>query len=375
MVKEVTVPGFWGRILGAMMTLAELHELAWTHADAGRVAEAAATFREAIGVAEAEDGPNSPDIANLATDLAVVLEDASEYGAAEGAARRAIAVLDGFAERDETLAAIEMRAHGVLSMSLRAMGRFPEARREIFASLAVAERHFGPTHALTASALTGVGMFCKFSGEFAEAERAYLRGQAILTDLHGPESVELANTHHNLGGLYHAQGQYAKAEPHGRRAVLLRRAALGADHPAVVSDEVALAGILDGMGPSEESERIYRRALDFWRAKYGDSHYEVATTLHNLAALRRDFGRAGEAVDLFGEALVMKRRLLGDSSPDTALTAACLAQLLYASGRSREALPLCQLAVDAYAGNCQPGHPDFTAIRELLDSVKKDLQG
>lgn len=343
----------------------ELQHQAWIHADRGDLPAATAALEQAIDIVAQDDGPFSFDAANLLCELAAIFERADRFADAIAAARRSLAILGNFEGRDEAAATIEVRNHGVLSASERALGHFAAAQLAIVESLSLAETYLGPTHPVTAEAWAGLGVFHKYSGEFDQAEAAYRRALEILVPLHGEDSPEVAPLYHNLGGLHHARGSFEAGIPWARRAWEINVQAHGENSVEATADAVALAGLLDEIAPSAESERIYRKALEVWRTAFGTEHYEVATTLHNLAALRRDFGDAAEATTLFRQAYEMKSRLLGSESPDTALSAMCLAQML----DSGTAVPLLQKALAAYEANCHPEHPELLACRGLLQRV------
>ncbi len=354
-----------------------LQEEAWEHADRGDYTSAIDALARALSVVEREDGPDTLDAANLLAELADLFETTCRYEDAAGAARGSVAILAKAPERDETVAIIEARAWQTLSASLRALGRFGEARHAVLEAVRGAETGLGAEHPDTAAALNALGMFHKFSGEFDLAEAAYRRAMAILLPVHGQDGPGMASLYHNLGGLHHARGAFAEGSPWARRAWEIRSRELGEDSPEATADAVALAALLDEGGPSAESERIYRRALEVWRRRFGDEHYEVASTLHNLAALRRDSGDRLEAETLFRQAYEMKVELLGPGSPDTALSAACLAAMLERDGDRGEALRLARSAAAAFEANCLPSHPQSLACRGLagrLEAAEKNRE-
>ncbi len=357
-----------------MATAGQMQGRAWALCEEARWAEAIPPSEEALRLAEAESGAESPDVANLASELAELLEKTNRFEEAIAAAERSIRILkalEPFEECREDLATILSRSHAVHSMALRAVGRFAEARAEIRRSVETAERYLGEGHQVTGSAYCGLGMFCKYSGEFEEAERAYRRSLEILTPICGAESRALATIYHNLGGLEHSRGNFEAGVPWARKAYEVRRKLFGEECPETVADAVALAGILDELGPSAESEKIYRDALVSWARIFGEEHYEIASTLHNLAALRRDMGDRTEAIRLYRQAYEMKWRLLGAQSPDTGLTGMCLAQMLgQEKGGGREALELAQAALAAYERNCAETHPERVACVELVRELK-----
>ena len=56
-----------------------LHEESLEALAAGRLAEAGSAARRALAIFEVEDGPDSPDVANLSNHMAEILEAAGDY--------------------------------------------------------------------------------------------------------------------------------------------------------------------------------------------------------------------------------------------------------------------------------------------------------
>ncbi len=326
------------------------------------LAEAERLCGEALTIFEAEEGPESPDVANILHTLGGILEQRGSYDHAAACAARAAHIIEPlvpqFEGDDGRL--ILANALGLWGTALRQKGQYAEAEGPLRRALAVAEETAQPGMVVTA--LNNLGVLCKFWGRFEDGSRFYERALELARAME-PHSDILPTLLHNVGGLHHARGAFAEAVAPSREAWELRRAALGEDHPHTLADEVAYAAILDGLGRYTESRPIYERAVAAYQRIFGPEHYEVASTLHNLAALEAAEGNVARAEELYRGALAMKERLLGIEHPDTALTAGNLSGVLEDRGQPHEALELARQALMVMERTLEKDHPHVAAMR------------
>jgi tetratricopeptide (TPR) repeat protein len=344
----------------------ELHQQSSRLEEAGDWAGAEHLCRQALAIFEEEDGPDSPDVANLSCDLAAILESRGDYSGAEQCARRAIAIVEpvlaAFEGSDGAL--ILLRALSLLGTALRQQGFYPQALAPLERAIELAEA-LPENPANAAEAWNNLGIVCKYAGWFERGAAAY-RTALRWAERCAEGTCLQATIWHNIGGLEHARERFDSAEEPARRAWEIRRTALGDEHPAALADAVAYAAVLDGLGRLDESRPIYERALAAYEARFGPRHFEVAATLHNLAVLERAEGNLARAAELARRARETKRTLLGEEHPDTALTTLVLASILWELGRTGEARALARQAAEVFTRRLTPGHPHLAQARELL---------
>jgi tetratricopeptide (TPR) repeat protein len=126
-----------------------LHEAA-VEAYGGRVDEAEELFRRSVALFEQVEGPASPDVAAALGNLGAVLEDRSDYLAAEECYVRAETITgaieeDGFKnyEDDEDLARLRLQSLDNLGRIRRMQGRYALAEPVIRRALNFAVWTFG----------------------------------------------------------------------------------------------------------------------------------------------------------------------------------------------------------------------------------------
>ena len=353
----------------------ELQEYAWTLQAEGRLDEAFKACREALQLIEADEGPDSPDAANILNDLAEIEKERQNFEAAVALAERARAILDALGDRftGETAMLIRLRTLNLLGEIRRVQGDYACAEVDLDRALTTAVGEFGDVSEEAAEARNNLAVLYKYWGRFKEARRLYEEALRVITAIHGASSLEAGVIFHNIGGVLHAQGDFSAAEEPGRKAWDISRQLLGEDDTRTVIDASAYASILDGLERYDESETIYRHALTVLQRAFGPDHYEVAANLHNLAAVLAVRGHLVEAEQHYRRALEVKDTLLGEESPDAALTRNNLGRLLNQAGRPGEGVPLLQKAVTILEKRLAPEHPHLAAARRNLQEALSSL--
>jgi tetratricopeptide (TPR) repeat protein len=168
------------------------------------------------------------------------------------------------------------------------------AESELEKALAIAEG-FGEKDPRLARTLHNLAYIYRAEGRLALAEPHYLHALGIQEAVLGKLHPDVALTLNNLGGLYREQGYYERAEPLYRRSLAIRERALGATHPEVAESLNNLAGLLRLTDRNVEAEALGTRAIAIMEANAGTDHAKIAAWLYNLSRLYLEQGRFEEA--------------------------------------------------------------------------------
>jgi len=348
----------------------ELHEESGLLEASGDLTSAEAKCREALAIFEAEDGPESPDVANLLFSLGVILEKQLRFDDAGACGRRSLAIIEPLLPLFEDSTGLMIQAHALALLGTvhRQKGEYPAGRVVLERAIAIAEQLSDPNELITA--LNNLGMLCKFAGWFDRGARSYANAMDIILPITGEEHETVATLYHNIGGLEHARGRYQQAEHPSRRAWEIRRALLGDENLSVQADAVAWAAVLDGLERYKESRPIYEKAIAIYERDLGADHYEVAATLHNLSVVELSEGNPERAMELCRRSLQIKKDLLGMEHPDSALTAMNLGAILLELGEKEEAAPLCAAALVTMKASLAPDHPHIGLAQNLVKATR-----
>jgi tetratricopeptide (TPR) repeat protein len=343
-----------------------LNNLALSLDGAGDYAAAEPLFRRALAIREKALGPDHPDVATSLDNLAQLLEERGDYAGAEPLYRRALAIDEKALGPDHPDVATRLND---LAMLVQAKGDYAGAEPLYRRALAIFEKALGPDHHLVATDLNNLASLLYAKGDYSGPEPLLRRALAIDEKVLGPDHPEVATDLNNLAELFRAKGNYAEAEPLFRRALAIDEKALGHDHPVVASCLNNLGVLLYSRGDYAGAEPLYRRALAIDEQALGPDHPDLARGLNNLAELLRDKGDYAGAEPLFRRALAIDEKALGPDHPTVAAGLNNLAELLYAKGDYAGAEPLYRraLAIDEKA--LGPDHPTTKQIRTNLQAL------
>ena len=367
---------------------AALHEQAIVLRAAGSFALAERACREAIAIFEVNEGPRSPNLANVLVEHARVLESLDQLSEGARAADRALHILRplidiGGVDRaedaepnlepdvEEELVRLAIHAEATRASIIRAMGDLSQAEGGCRRAIALAEARLPPDDLLLATALNDLGVVHKFQGRYAEAEPLYRRALAIAQGAgHDGDTATLL---HNLGGLAHARGDFETGEPLARRAVELRTALLGPDHPDTAADRAAWGGLLEGLGRATDAERAYTEALAVFETRLGPRSLEAAAALTALAGVQSARGALDEAERSYRRALSIREEVLDRGHFDLGLTLNNLAMLLVDRNARAEAAVLLRRAHEILAAALGPQHPHTRAVTKNIAALETPL--
>jgi CHAT domain-containing protein len=287
-----------------------------------QLAAAAAVAREALPVCREAFPPNSPDLADVLSDMANAHQSAGEFSRAEPLFQQTLTI-----------------------------------RRKVL----------GERHPLYVGTLNNIGLLYQRQGAYSQAERYYRQAFDLMLPLR--REVPAGTGWHRLKGqfativnnralLYHATGQYDRAEPMYREALAAYADAVGRAHYEYATCLDNLGSLYHAMGDHASAERRLQEALKVRRflLEYeflvsmagGNVHRDLALTLNNLGMLYRDAGQIDRALPMLRQAMEIRKKQVGESHADYALAANNLAAVLGAKGDHKEALRLQQIAVDVW---------------------------
>ena len=261
------------------MTLQQAIDLAFTHHQAGRLADAEGLYRQILA-----NVPEQPDALHL---LGVIASQVGRHDAAVDLIRQAIRALPGPA-----------MYHCNLAMALRGLGRTDEAIAASRQAIAL-QPDYPEAHHNLGLALHDQGRM----GEAAECYRETIRCKP-----------DFAEAHSNLGSVLRSQGSLAAAIAEYRTAIALRPDFADAHmnlgtaltderrldeaiaefatalrlKPESADTHYNLGNALRFSGQQDESLAAYRRALDLRPGFVG--------ALNNMGSIFRDRGDVEEAL-------------------------------------------------------------------------------
>ncbi|MBL8725139.1 MAG: serine/threonine protein kinase [Planctomycetes bacterium] len=268
--------------------VAALYDLGRTELQLGKLETAAATFQEAIGMAERLALPKSRLIAKLHQGLAA----------------------SAISRRDFALAQAELAKAYDLALGVA-------------------------TDADLADLLVNQANLQQMQRNLPEAEALFERADVLLRTADNP--LQQATVATSLGNLRMVQGRAAEAEVQFRRALELGEKQLGPNHPVLIRRLCNLAGVLGQTNRLDEAAPLLERAVALGNgvdARFDDG---VANATVNLGNVRAMAGRHEDALALWQQALVIRERRDGKDSLEAVSILENIATGLDELGRHDEA--------------------------------------
>jgi eukaryotic-like serine/threonine-protein kinase len=234
------------------------------------------------------------------------------------------------------------------------LGRYPEAREQLEAALAIRRRlHPGPSEAVarTAQLLSDA---LHFHGRTAEAEVLVREVLEMRRQLHGERDWRVGVVLTDLGDLLHTRGELAEAEAQLRAALRILVPARGEESSEVARARRDLGNVLRDRGAHAEAEALYRQSIRAFEARLGPSEPMGALSRNELARLLAETGGHEEAERLLLENLALYRVLYPRGHPMLGTTMRNLGVLRLRQGRPEEAARALREALEIYAGSLTP---------------------
>ena len=343
-----------------------LGNLAVAYVSLSKFALAEPLFERALRIDEKAYAPENPNIAIDLDNLALVYANQDRYAKAEPLLLRALSVEEkAFGSENPKVASA---LNGLATLYFR-QGEYAKAEPFFQRALALDEKAFGPENHGVALALNNLAMDYDVQGKSSLAEPLYLRALSIDEKALGPNHPNLATDLGNLASLYYHHGEFAKAESLDKRAIGIQEKALGPDSPNLATNLNNLASLYDLQGKYAEAEALYQRALSIHEKALGPEHHLVAVDLLNLGLLYVHQARYADAEPLYERAAQIDEKVLGPNHPALATDLNNLATLSLDRGTFADAEPLLLRALAIRQKAFGPEHPEVAQTLSNLASL------
>jgi serine/threonine-protein kinase len=154
-----------------------LANLGFQYADMGRTDEARELLSRALAIQERTFGPDTNEVALTLQTLAFAASQADRLDDSVAYVARALAIREKVFGRDAPPTAQTRASYGA---ALRRVGRTAEAREALELALPIVEKASGPNHPDTAEVLSKLGAVAVVDRRYDDAVRAYARARDIL---------------------------------------------------------------------------------------------------------------------------------------------------------------------------------------------------
>jgi serine/threonine-protein kinase len=302
--------------------------------NAGELAAAESSFREAHAIRMRLDRRNDAGLAPVESRLAYLLESAGRFGEAETLYRAALVRSRRlYAADDPALAAVLVRLGGLL----RHTDRYDAAEPVLREAVAVQRAHYGRLHPRVASAVRNLAALRRDQGDYQEADTLYREALAIRRELYGDTHQDVATTLHSYALLLERKGDRARALAAFLEAVAMLERIHNGAHPNLAVGYYDLGSALQARGRYADAEARFRQAISMDDRFLAPTHRDQGASRLGLAWALMAQHRYAEAEPVLRRSLTMRRRVLPADHRSVRETEAELGACLVALKRYREA--------------------------------------
>jgi tetratricopeptide (TPR) repeat protein len=338
--------------------------------DQGDLPGALRYARHALAIDEKVYGPDHPEVATDANNIGTILHHQGDLAGALQYTRRALAIDEKVYGPDHPSVAIDANNIGTI---LQAQGDLPGALQYARRALAIGEKIYGPDHADVARAANNIGRILQDQGDLPGALQYTQRALAIDEKVYGPDHPNMARNANNIGQILQAQGDLPGALQHTRRALAIDERVYGADHPNVATLANNIGGILKAQGDMAGALQYVRRALAIDEKVYGPDHPNVARDANNIGQILQAQGDLPGALQHTRRALAIDEKVYGPDHPKVAIRASNIGRILQDQDDLAGALPYLQRALRILQATYGPDNPRTKTVSENLAILQQEL--
>lgn len=343
-----------------------LGELAAIENATSHYAKAVEVIRPAVSLLR-QSGPSEwRPLAEALTDLGHYIFNSGDFAGAESPLREAVALMQGHGDE---VPGMMIAARFQLASVLSDLARFDEALLLLDENAALAERIYGPGHAVLADQVYQIAQVQRLSGDLEHAIPHYRKALAIYEKAFGAEHSYVATSLASLGQALGASGRHAEAVDTLQRALGIYVATLGPNHLFSAIGTTALAQArLDG-GDAKGAETGFRDALGRFGAGGNGDHIYAEAARRGLGEALAIEHRQAEAEPLLRVAYQRLSHAFGAGDYRSADTAVSLAKCLVALGKRQEAMAILDETRHAIPAQSSAG----AKILDKVESARQEL--
>ena len=305
----------------------------------GHYSKEEALLREALAIREKLAKGNSALLGETLANLGECLYLQSRAQDAEPALRKAIAVSP---ENTVVIAG----ARNYLALVLEKRGAYEEATQLLRSAAEISAQNEGTDSPDYLVAMHNLATAEGTLGNLSEAETTERKVLEIRQRVSGKEHPDTTYSLNNLGSILLERGDWPAAEPYLKESLEINRKQLGEKHPRVATSLNNWGRVLQAKGDYNGAEKYYRQALSLLQENKAGESWGAARIEANLGLLQLDRGDYVGAERYAQQALDLRRKLGGDQNPDFASSLIDVGVARFFQGDASGAEPLLRQALE-----------------------------
>jgi tetratricopeptide (TPR) repeat protein len=274
----------------------------------GKYPEAREHLERALALAEADEGPESLNVATVAHNLGGVYLAQGDLTAAERIYHRSLDIYEKQLGPENFAVADTLNN---LGMTAQQRGDLAGAHERLLRALAIYERSIGAEHPRLSFPLVNLGSVAMARRDLAAAHDYYERALAVTEKALGADDFEVTEPLAGLAELAALERRWDDAESLAGRALALHARVQGPAQPGQIQPLCALGEVALARREYADARAHFQRALEIAEATYGPQDIAVATALVGLARAAVGEHKPDEALPLLIRAREIRERTHG----------------------------------------------------------------
>jgi eukaryotic-like serine/threonine-protein kinase len=316
-------------------------------------------FEQAVAIRRDERPVENGKLAAALANLAQALTDAGRLAGAEASIKEAVALSQSGNAPPTVETADILSQYGNFALNAKSD---PELAKTLFNQALVIYRSVpGDQRLGIASTLSALSGAAQWSGDFANAEQLVRDSMNLMGATVGRNHPDYAVAMANLGYLLTQQGKYPEAEQMLNEAIQIERGDFGLDNQRTAWLEADLGTVYEREGDSARAMKVTQDALRIISDRLSPDHFQVGYVMDAIAKLYLDAGNLDAAERTARQVLKIYEKSLPPRHLYVAATRHLLGEALLRRGQLTEAEAELRAALDIDLSSAGPG--DWRAAR------------
>tara|TARA_R110002072_G_scaffold13418_12_gene56289 strand:+ start:48914 stop:52729 length:3816 start_codon:yes stop_codon:yes gene_type:complete len=272
-----------------------LLELGSIYQAQGKLADAEATYKEALqGLVELL-GDAHPSSLVARNNLGLIYEKSGLYDQAEPMLKETLSKMERILGEDNVQT---LNVRNNLALLFESQGNFREAEPMYIKSLDMMIALYGEDHTNTNAVKNNLAYLYMLMEDYDQSSEMFEEVRSSWTTIFGESHANTLKATNNLGRVYKRQGKLDLAEEKISQALALRQEVLGKDHIDAIRSMIDLGGVYLDQERFDEAAVILTDALALAENQLGNLHPYTFDALNYLAKVREDMDQLQSAVEL-----------------------------------------------------------------------------
>jgi tetratricopeptide (TPR) repeat protein len=258
-----------------------------------------------------------------------------------------------------------------LSLILQDLGRLDEALEFQQKAIIIFEKVLEPDNPALATSYNNLSSILHDLSRLNEALEFQQKAIMIREKVLEPNHPDLASSYSNLSLILQDLGRLDQALEFQQKALMIREKILEPDHPALATSYSNLSLILRDLERLDQALEFQQKAIMICEKVLEPDHPDLATSYSNLSLILQDLGRLDQALEFQRKAFIIREKVLESDHPALASSYNNLAHIYFQLEDYGQAKAFFEKALGILQKSLPMDHPKIKSAKESLLLVEQ----